>query len=106
MGRIGGVHVRQGAGQVLGQVQEEVAALGDVQQLHAAADAERRHPPLGDQPHQRAVELLATRVQQPHGGVEHVAVVAGVEVASAGQHHAVQQVQHAAKCRRLPAKAE
>ena len=91
MGRIGGVGVGQGAGQVLGDVQEEVAALGNVQQLHAAADAEHRHPPLGDQPHQRAVELLAAAVQQPHRRVQHETVDARIEVGPADQHHAVQQ---------------
>ena len=95
MGRIAGVGVGQGAGQVLGNVQEEVAALGNVQQLHAAADAEHRHPPLGDQPHQRAVELLAAAVQQPHRRVQHETVDPRIEVRPADQHHAVQGVQHA-----------
>ena len=40
---IAGVEVRQGLGQVLGNMQEEVAALGNIQKLHSAADAENRH---------------------------------------------------------------
>ena len=96
MGGIGGVGVRQGAGQVLGDVQEEVAALGDVQQLHAHADAQDRHPPLGDEPHQLAVEEFAAAIQEADGRVEHEAVDAGIEVRPAHQHHAVQHVEHLA----------
>ena len=89
------VEVRQGLRQILGNVIEERAALRDVQQLHAAADAHHRHPPLGDEVHQLAVEGFAAGVQQPHRRMNHVAVEPRVEIGSADQHHAVELIEHA-----------
>ena len=66
MGGIHGILVRNRLREVLGDVEEEVAALGDVQELHADADAEDRHPPRGDHVHQPAVEFLAAGVQRPN----------------------------------------
>ena len=99
---IAGVEVRQGLGQVLGNVQEEVAALGDIQKLHPAADAEDRHPPLGDRAHQRAIEFLAASIQEADRGVEHETVVARIEIGAAAEHDPVQNIQHAAQVLFLP----
>ena len=67
----------------------------DVQQLHADADAEHRHATVGRLRIRRAVEFLAARFQRADRGVQHEAVAARIEVGSADQHHAVQQVEHA-----------
>ena len=95
--RIVRILVRNGRGQLFGQVQEQRAALRDVQQLHAGADAEHRHPPLGDLAHQHAVEIFAARVQQPHAAVQLIAVAARVEIAAADEHKGLEHVEHAAE---------
>ena len=67
----------------------------DVQQLHADADAEHRHATPGDEPHQHAVVLFAARVERTHGGMQHEAVAARIQIGAADQHHAVEQIEHA-----------
>jgi hypothetical protein len=81
-------------GQVLGQVQEERAALRDIQELHAGADREDGHSPVGDLPHQQAVERLAARVHRANRAVELIAVVARIEIAAADHHEALQKVEN------------
>ena len=66
------------------------------EKLHSATDAENRHPPVGDHPHQQAIEVLAAPIQKADRGVEHEAVVARIEIGAAAEHDAVQGVQHAA----------
>ena len=83
------VLVRNRFRHVLRQVQEEVAPLRDVEELHADADAQDRHPPLGDLPHQHAVEIFAAGVHRADAGVDLKAVAAGVEIAAADQHEAL-----------------
>jgi predicted trehalose synthase len=95
VGRIGRVGVRQGARHILGDVQEEVAALGNVQKLHPATDAKDRHPAFGDEPHKRAVKFLATAIHQANRRVEHEPIVARIEIGPADQNKAVQQIEHA-----------
>ena len=92
---VGGVEVRQGFGQILGNVQKEIAALRNIEKLHAAADAEHGHPPFGDQPHQHAIEVLSPPVQEADGRVQHETIVPRIEVGSATEDHAVQRVQQA-----------
>ncbi len=46
--------MRQGVRQVFGNVQEQVAALRDVQQLHADANAKHGQSAIGDQAHQQS----------------------------------------------------
>ncbi len=50
---------------------------------------------LAIMPHQPAVEVLAAGVERPHAGMQHVAVAARVEIGSADQHHAVEQIEQA-----------
>ena len=87
--------VRDRLGQILGDVQEERAAFGDVEQLHAATDRQHGHVPGADVLGQQAVEILAAGIHRPHGRVRHVAVATRIEVGPSHHHHAVEQVEQA-----------
>ena len=93
MGRVERIVMRQRRRTILGNVQQQIAAQRHVDQLHAGANAEHRHPPVGDQPHQSAIEQLAAIGQQPNRRVEHPAVAARIEVGPADQHDAVDLVE-------------
>ena len=62
MTRILTILVWQRRGKVLGNMQEQVAALLDVKQLHADADSKYRHMSFGDQTHQQAIRPFTTYV--------------------------------------------
>jgi len=94
MGEVGGVFVRDRPREVLGKVQEQRASLGDVEQLHAATDAEDRHVAGADVLGEQPVEILAARLHHPDRRVGHVAVATGIEVAAPDEHHAVEPVEH------------
>ena len=95
--RIVRILVRNGRRQLFRQMQKQRAALRDVEELHAGADAEHRHPSLGDLAHQHAVEILAAAIEQAHAAVQLIAVAARVEIAAADQHERSQHVEHAAQ---------
>ena len=75
-------------------MQQQRAAHRDVQQLHAAADAEHRLPPLGDHPHQAAIEQLAPLGERANRRVEHPAVAPRIKVGAAHEHHAVHAIEN------------
>ena len=93
VGEVGRVLVGDRPGQVLGDVQEQGAPLGDVEELHAGADAEHRHVAGADVLGEEAVEVLAPGVHRPHRRVGHVAVASWVEVGAADEHHAVEEIE-------------
>ena len=93
VGQIGRILVGNRPRQILGQVEEERSPLGDVQQLHAAADREHGHVPGTDVLGEQAVEVLPPRVHRPHRRVWHVAVTAGIEVGSTDHHDPVEHVE-------------
>ena len=95
VGLIDRVLVRDRLGKILWDVQEQCAPLGDVEQLHAAADRQHGHVPGADVLGQQAVEVFATGVHRSHGWVRHVAIATRVEVGPSHQHHAVEQVEQA-----------
>jgi hypothetical protein len=82
--------MRQGAGEILGNMEKKIAPLRNVQQLHSAADTHHRHPSLRNQLHQRAVEIFPARVEQSHGRMGHVSVDSRIQIGAATQDHAVQ----------------
>ena len=94
MGRVERIVMRQGRRAIFRNVQQQVAAHRDVQQLHAAADAEHGLPPLGNHPHQPAIEQLAPLRERANRGVQHPAVAARIEVGPADEHHAVHTIEH------------
>ena len=71
-------------------VQVQVSALRDVDELHAHADAEHRQAAFGDLVHQHAVERFAAIVHQPAAWVAHPAVTCWVEIRPADKHEAVE----------------
>jgi hypothetical protein len=93
VGQVGRVLVGDRLGHVLGEVEEQRAPLGDVEQLHPAADGEHRHVPRADVLDQQAVEVLAAGVHRPNRRVRHVAIAAGIEVGPAHEHDAVEEVE-------------
>ena len=88
----GRVAVRQGPRQVFGQVQVEGAAAGDVELLHAEADAQDGHLPLDDPADQEAVALVAALGHGLDGGVRWL-LPSRVHVEAAAQDDAVQPVE-------------
>ena len=95
VGLINGILVGYRLGQILRNVQEERAALRDVEQLHAAADRQHGHMPGTDVLGQKPVKILAPGVHRPHGRVRHVAVATRIEVSPSHHHHAVEHVEQA-----------
>ena len=92
-----GVHrvaVRQRRGRSSGMCRNRLPPCDDVQQLHADADAEHRHPAMDDHAHQPAVEFLAAPIQQPHRGMEHEAVATRIEIGAADHDHRVEHVEN------------
>ena len=85
--------MRNGARQVLRQVEEQVAALGDIEQLHADADAEHWEASVGDEPHEHAVERFTARFHRADAGVEHIPVLPRVEVGAADKEAAMEAVE-------------
>ena len=94
MGRVERIVVRQCAGPIFRDVQQQRAAHRDVEQLHAGADAEHRLPPFGDHPHQAAIEQLAALGQRANRRMEHPAVATRVEIGAADEHHAVHPIEN------------
>ena len=70
-------------------VEHQVAAHHDVQELHAGPDAEHRQPALGDDPHQAAIEGFASRSERTDRGVRHPAIAAWIEVGPAHEHDSI-----------------
>jgi hypothetical protein len=83
-----------GVADVVGQVLDQRAAERDVQQLHAAADPEHRQ--VAFQRAQRQRDLRAVAVGPGVGGLGMAldAVGARVDVRAAGEHQAVEAVEH------------
>ena len=91
-----GVHrvaVRKSARDIVRDMEEKGAALVDVEELHADADRKNRKTATSDFAHQSAVEFFAFRGHRTGVRVQHVAVVARVEVAAADKNDAVQIVE-------------
>ncbi len=80
-------------GQAVGQVLLELAAVGDVDDLHAAADAQAGEVALGRAADEQQLERVAVGRRRLARGVGLGAVGAGVEVRAAGDEHAVEQVE-------------
>ena len=95
VGQVGRILVGDRLRQVFGDVEEQRAPHGDVDELHAAADREDRHVAGADVLGEHPVEVFATGVHRADGRVGHVAVAAGIEVGAAHHHHAVEQVEEA-----------
>src|SRR5262249_2601000 len=72
----------------------QIAAKRIVDQLHARADAEDRQAALGDKLKKHPSEMLPARIEQPEAGMEHVAVVARVEIGSADHDDAIELVEN------------
>ena len=66
----------------------------DVQELHAAADAEHGDVALQRAPRERDLEVVARPVDAARLGVAVGAVRSGIDVASAGEQEAVDEVEH------------
>ena len=77
----------------LGQVLDERAAKGDVEDLHAAADAEHRHVELGGAPDEGELEGVALAAPALGLGVGLGAVGGRVHIDAAGDDQAVEAVQ-------------
>ena len=75
------------------QVLLERAAVGDVDDLHAAADAEAREVPLGRLAHEQQLEVVAVARRGVGLLVRLLAVRGRVDVGAAGDEHAVEQVE-------------
>ena len=71
----------------------DAAAEGDVEQLHAAADAEHGQLALERGAGERELEPVAKRVAGLVGGIGVLAVGGGVEIAPAGQQQAVDDLE-------------
>ena len=77
----------------LGQVLQQRAAAGDVDQLHPPADPQHRQVPLDRRAGQGDLERVALG-HRVHGlRVRPLAVAAGVDVGAAGKHEPVDQLQ-------------
>src|SRR5207247_6050824 len=81
--------VREGAGDVCGDVLVERAAVGDVHQLDPAADAEGRDEVVDGGSRERRLEVVAAPVDGAEVCVGSGAVEGGVDVVAADQQEAV-----------------
>ena len=78
---------------VLGQVLDEVAAVGDVQQLRAAADREHGHVARERRLEQRQLGVVALAADAVVSGCGVAAVQLRVEVRAAREDEAVERVE-------------
>ena len=77
----------------LGQVLDEIAAARDVEQLRAAADRQHGHVARERRLEQRELRLVAPRLRRVGRRVRLGPVQVRVEVAAAGEDHAVERVE-------------
>jgi dihydrofolate synthase/folylpolyglutamate synthase len=77
----------------IGNVLMQRAAGRDREELHPAADAERRDPAVERGSRQGEVEGVALGIEQLERGVGRLAVSGGIHVGAAHQHEAVEQVE-------------
>ena len=73
----------------LRQVLDQRAAQRHIQNLHAAADAQGRHPGLDRTTRQVKLKGVALVVDHVYGLVVGAAVVRGIQIAPTGQHEPV-----------------
>ena len=93
MGVVAGILVGDRLGEILGNVEEEGAPFGDVEELHAGADGKDGHVSAADVLGEHSVEVLAPDVHGADGRVGHPAVAAWVEVSPADHHDPVEEVE-------------
>ena len=79
--------------EALGQVLEQRAAVGDVDELHPAADPEHRQVALDRGAHERDLEAVALGHRVERLGMGLLAIARRVDVGAAGQHQPVEQVE-------------
>ena len=84
------------AAELVRQVLDQRPPAGHVQELHAAADAEDRHVALERPVGQGELEAVALGPGVTGLRVYPRAVGGGIDVGAAGQHEAVDQVEHLA----------
>ena len=77
----------------IGEVLQERAAAGDVDQLHPAADAQQRHVALDRRARERDLEGVALGHRVDGLRMRLLAVAGGVDVGAAREHQAVDQLQ-------------
>ena len=80
----------------------QAASQGDVQHLHAAADAEQWHPSVHRPPGQVQLEQITAGIGIADGIGHLLSVVLGQDVAPTGEEQAVAYVQHIVQPTRHP----
>jgi hypothetical protein len=93
------LHVRRAVGHavavLLRQMRDQIAAERDVQDLHAAADAENGEPVASERgAYQGQLEGVALAADVVVRGMRRAAVVVGRDVAAAGQQQTAEPFQH------------
>src|SRR3954468_5286559 len=85
--------MRQCRWAVFWDVQQQSAAHRHVQKLHAGADAEYRLSPIGNHPHQPAIEKLAPLSKWADCRVEHPTITSGIKVGAPHENNAVYAIE-------------
>ncbi len=80
--------------EALGEMLQQGAAIGDVDELHTTTDPKHRKVALDRRTHERDLEVIALRDRVESLGMGLLAVAGGVDVGAAGQHQAVKQVEY------------
>lgn len=87
------IFVGDRVGDIDRDVVEEVSTLLDVEELETGPDAEDGHTSIGDFTHEESIEGFAAWVHRSDGVVEHVAIVAGVEIGTADENDTMDEIE-------------
>ncbi len=78
----------------VGQLLDQLAAQGDVEQLHAAADGQERQVPGQGQVHQIKLQVVAPPIGAAISGIGALTVADGVDIPPTDQDQSVEQGHH------------
>lgn len=88
-----GVFVGDRVGDIDWDVVEEISTLLDIEELETGPDTEDGHASVGDFAHEESIERFAAWVHGANGVVEHVAIVAGVEIGTADENDTMDDIE-------------